>query len=217
MKIATIIPVWTETLDEMTLYFLRHNISLLNDDSEIYLMIPELLDISFYEQNLNDVTSFNIHYKRFEDKWFKSSQTYNELCFSNLIWTEFENFDYVLICHLDAYIFKPELKFWCEKGYDYIGAPWFNQEWLEWKPFVGNGGLSLRNPKIMKIIVDSDVITKNGLDKFNEDFCFSFIVSKIGKVPNHVEAAKFAWEASLDICKEITKNKLPFGIHGIKG
>ena len=52
---------------------------------------------------------------------------------------------------MDAWVFKDELQKWCNKGYDYIGAPWFedygsyekgNRLWR-----VGNGGLSLRKVK----------------------------------------------------------------------
>ena len=36
----------------------------------------------------------------------------------------FENFRYILIYQLDAWVFRDELDRWVSEGYDYIGAPW---------------------------------------------------------------------------------------------
>lgn len=54
----------------------------------------------------------------------------------------------MLIYQLDAWVFRDELLDWCNKGYDYIGAP-FYKNWGShdngdelWS--VGNGGFSLR-------------------------------------------------------------------------
>jgi hypothetical protein len=57
-------------------------------------------------------------------------------------------YKYILFYELDAWVFRDELQYWCNKGYDYIGAPWF--EGFD-RPIsdniigVGNGGFSLRN------------------------------------------------------------------------
>jgi hypothetical protein len=85
-------------------------------------------------------------------------------------YNRFIDCEYVLIYQLDAYVFRDELKEWCSKNYDYIGAPWilkpkyhnfFFWLFLKLKAFcyfiigrqckhlicgdkVGNGGFSLR-------------------------------------------------------------------------
>src|ERR1044071_9510110 len=70
----------------------------------------------------------------------------------------FEEYDYILIYQLDCLVFSNALEAWCHKGYDYIGAPWFERwhqlrsersaypdEIVEGFGAVGNGGFSLRN------------------------------------------------------------------------
>jgi hypothetical protein len=57
----------------------------------------------------------------------------------------------MLIYQLDAWVFKDDLMKWCNKGYDYIGAPWFEDfgSYEKGKKLwrVGNGGFSLRKIK----------------------------------------------------------------------
>jgi glycosyltransferase involved in cell wall biosynthesis len=62
----------------------------------------------------------------------------------------YADYDYMLICHLDAWIFKDDLRAWMAKGYDFVGAPLFLPDLGRGRflkrmaPFGGNGGLSLR-------------------------------------------------------------------------
>lgn len=63
-------------------------------------------------------------------------------------YADFLQFDFMLTYELDAYVFSDQLDYWCERGFDYIGAPWFvdygNTGAKElWR--VGNSGFSLRN------------------------------------------------------------------------
>lgn len=56
----------------------------------------------------------------------------------------------MLIYQLDAWVFRDELEQWCKKGYDYVGAPWFegyHKPESEKIIGVGNGGFSLRKIK----------------------------------------------------------------------
>ena len=59
----------------------------------------------------------------------------------------FADYQYMLIYQLDAWVFRDELDEWCNKGYDYIGAPWIEKDG-QGQPLelcgVGNGGFSLR-------------------------------------------------------------------------
>ena len=54
----------------------------------------------------------------------------------------------MLIYQLDACVFRDELKYWCEKKYDYIGAPIFwaynSNKFSNKVAGIGNGGFSLR-------------------------------------------------------------------------
>ncbi|MBP5515592.1 MAG: hypothetical protein J6X86_01460 [Bacteroidales bacterium] len=58
----------------------------------------------------------------------------------------FAEYEYMLVYQLDAWVFRDELDDWCNKGYDYIGAPWIEKDEngnIELAG-VGNGGFSLR-------------------------------------------------------------------------
>ena len=48
----------------------------------------------------------------------------SKLMMSEAFYSRFIEFDYILVTQLDTYIFRDELLYWCQKGYDYIGAPW---------------------------------------------------------------------------------------------
>lgn len=89
----------------------------------------------------------------FSINYFENIAAYNRLMLSGEFYHRFLNYKYMLIYQLDAYVFSDQLKYWCNKEYDYIGAPWFTDYLsvkdggLLWK--VGNGGLSLRKVSTM--------------------------------------------------------------------
>ena len=60
----------------------------------------------------------------------------------------FKDYAYILICQTDAWVFRDELDYWCNQGYDYIGAPIYfprsEQHFMDIFFGVGNGGFSLR-------------------------------------------------------------------------
>lgn len=110
-----------------------------------------------------------LRFEEFGDHYFRGISGYNRLMMSEEFYRRFIGYEYILIAQLDTYIFRDELKEWCDKGYDYIGAPWIVRpiyhlpplrftSWIK-KQFcnlfhlpnsqitnfkVGNGGLSLR-------------------------------------------------------------------------
>lgn len=91
---------------------------------------------------------------------------YNELLTSVEFWEKLQGYDRVLIFQHDSKI----LRDWTEKDnafleFNYIGSPWKFQE------HGGNGGLSFRNPKVMKSIIEKKAykFPEDG----NEDIYFS--------------------------------------------
>jgi hypothetical protein len=146
--------------------------------------------------------------KRFAKHYFESISGYNQLLLSKGFYTAFGLFDYMLIHQADVYLFKAELSLWCEKDYDYIGAPWFRPSKLNRNGLfnflqkiklafkknkiygnrynkVGNGGLSLRKiSTAIKVLeqTDKNIIlkyTKTQGDAFNEDIFWSLEAPKI--------------------------------------
>jgi hypothetical protein len=93
--------------------------------------------------------SVKIQYKYFPEKYFRNINGYNSLLLNRNFYLPFLEYEYMLIYQLDAFVFSDRLIEWCNKKYDYIGAPWL----IDNGPFigldfherpVGNGGFSLR-------------------------------------------------------------------------
>lgn len=122
----------------------------------VSIVCPNSLDISFYESIASKFRK-HIAIERFDERYFSGIQGYNKLMLSLEFYKRFKDFKYILLYQLDAWVFRDELNYWCQKGYDYVGAPWF-EEWHEASlnsPIigVGNGGFSLRRTQsLIKLI-----------------------------------------------------------------
>ena len=57
----------------------------------------------------------------FDAGYFDSTAHYSDLCFSEEFYLRFKDYEYMLICQTDAWVFRDELDYWCSLGYDYIG------------------------------------------------------------------------------------------------
>lgn len=101
---------------------------------DIYYVIPDCMDLSVYPQQM----SFNFH-----PGYFTSLESYSELCCCRKFYESFRDYDYMLICQPDCWVFRDELDSFCEMDFDYIGAPWPKMPGIP-EDGVGNGGLSLR-------------------------------------------------------------------------
>lgn len=118
---------------------------------DLCLITYEELDLTVYIRIAKEYSK-KITVKCFERHFFTSVAGYNKLCYNIDFYSAFYNYDYMLIYQLDAWVFRDELKMWCEKGYDYIGSPFFkdisskepNSLYTKEMLNVGNGGFSLR-------------------------------------------------------------------------
>lgn len=90
-------------------------------------------------------------FKIFGHHFFLGIGGYSRLLLSPKFYRSFINYDYILIHQTDAFVFKDELRAWCDSGVHYIGAPWFgnfsHEDESATLTGVGNGGFSLRNVK----------------------------------------------------------------------
>lgn len=96
---------------------------------------------------------------KFPDKYFGSADNHSKHLMSEELYRTFEDYEYLLIYHLDALVFSDDLLKWCDAGWDYIAPPWFPNQQTEWvkKPDVGNGGFSLRKIKsFLQLITTTD-------------------------------------------------------------
>jgi hypothetical protein len=156
----------------------------------------------------------------FDDSYFTSLNTYSELLLSYKFWKTFENYEYILIYQLDCLIFHPNILDWCNRGWDYIGAPW-SEGYREdgdklWA--VGNGGFSLRRvSKVLDVFRVLGCVEKIGFQGHEDTFWsqiapqhFPFLSYKVASLD---EAKYFSWETNISLMKRECKGKIPTGCH----
>ncbi len=115
-------------------------------------------DIAIVTHSGVDLAAFNdmaAEYKKpvkvelFDAHYFAGISGYNSLCMDKAFYERFvDSYEYMLIYQLDAWTFGDQLQDWCDKGYDYVGSPFFfydaDKHLTTSFVGVGNGGLSLR-------------------------------------------------------------------------
>jgi len=148
-------------------------------------MLPETTDLCIITSEANLHLS-NLFPKAFF-MWksgFMSTTRYNMLLTLPWFWEYFMDYDRVLIFQHDSIILRPGIEEFMP--YDYVGAPWTFQE------HGGNGGLSLRNPKVMHHVCQTFP-----WDGTNEDvyFCNKMKEKNIGNVAPRSVCEKFSVES----------------------
>ena len=191
----------------------------------VTLVCPEGLDIQSYLDLWPD-----LQVQRYAAEHFVSVQSYNDLVISSTFYLPFANqYEYLLIYQLDAFLLSNQILAFCDQGYDYYGAPWkigfpeyrfLLNHWpirINQKRFhVGNGGLSLRR---ISSTLDLLQRTEGHISKtfFMEDGFFGYW----GSVDRHfhacpaLTAAHFSLEMDPLYWIEQT-GVLPMGFHGFE-
>lgn len=234
MKRCVIIPVYT---DELNIDEKRSISRTLNvfESEEIVLITYKGLSLPNIDNLLSHHKNNRIEY--FGQWYFKNVNRYNQLMLSKGFYDRFRKYDYILICQLDVFIFSNQLDYWCNQGFDYVGAPLFNHNS---KDFGGcyNGGFSLRRISAFRDKYDSYGKWKRFLCKpssFSVFFFFKYLFSlvtyynirlqipktssgedliwsRLEKVPSFEKSAHFSFEKYPSYLHSIIK-KLPFGCH----
>ena len=151
-----VVPVYNEVPNELEKLSLKQLDIIIKDDIEICLVGPNRINFSSYVELFNNKPK----HENFDDKYFESNKSYSQLCLSYDFYKRFDNYEYMLIYQTDCWIFRNEIKKFCEMGYDYIGGPIYSpgSRWPSFKnsmrPVVGNGGLSLRKISMMLKLTD---------------------------------------------------------------
>jgi hypothetical protein len=142
-QVCIVIPVHKEKPDDHEIISLKrcHDVLKTHD---IFLLAPLGLDLTAYLQ-----ISRNFVVKYIAPQSLSSIKAYNKMKIDYDFYAMFKDYKYMLTYETDAYVFRDELSFWCNKGTDYVGAPWFTgyhqQEERAIITGVGNSGFSLRN------------------------------------------------------------------------
>lgn len=175
-RAVVVVPIYKTTLDEWEQVSLHRCVKVL-DAHPIVFVAPQSLATEPLQQQ------FGIgRVERFADSYFEGLSGYNRLMLSVEFYERFLDYEYLLICQTDAYVFSDELAAWCAKEWDYIGAPWipsakYNAWWRRAELFItqslgrllgrynsrsnyfrtGNGGFSLRKVAACLAVTRSDV------------------------------------------------------------
>jgi hypothetical protein len=146
MKIRIIIPVYKKILSIDEVRSLKQCFAVLNR-YPISLVTHRELDTNTY-LNIANETNVNIIFEYFNKSYFENIESYSRMLLSREFYLRFKDEDYILIYQTDAFVFRDELVGWCNRGFDYIGAPWFVRyglhENIKTLYKAGNGGVSLR-------------------------------------------------------------------------
>lgn len=178
----------------------------------------------------------------FDPDFFKGIKGYNRLMTAPDFYGAFADYEYMLVAQLDTYIFRDDLDDWCDRGYDYVGAPWLKRpvncyppmSWIkaidDWRRRrkglysktalygkVGNGGLSLRRIASHKRVCEQKAAELAALNEIGpkgqpEDV---FWAQQDGfTYPDAIEALGFAFDKYPAWCYDLTGHRLPMGCHG---
>lgn len=221
-NIVVVIPAYKTNLD------IDERISLLQVFSvlsayDITFVVPDGFDIS-YEEVIGKKYSIEF----FESDYFKSTKDYSRLCTSIDFYERFFKYDYMLIYQLDAFVFSDRMNEFCERGYDYFGAPVPKIYWGDLTSSVGNGGFSLRKiSKVKAILEHKDDINKY-ISEIKDD-CWKFslinnedeyilygakLFPEVGfRIPSIKEAFDFSIEYNIGGIYQNLEDHIPFGCH----
>lgn len=185
-----------------------------------------------------------ISFESFDDNYFTNIAGYNRLMMSTTLYKRFQEYKYILVAQLDTYIFNNDLLTFCDKGYDYIGAPWLRKKAYNIWPIsyfidqkqkrsnslgrpckqnlfnkIGNGGLSLRKVDshinaIEKYRDKKDIYLSNQGMPIYNEDVFFSLEIAEFKYPTVEEALKFSFDKYPAYCYELNNKELPFGCHG---
>ncbi len=154
-RICIVIPLYKKISDEREKASLKQGLSVFRD-YDIFVICPESFDETWLDEYKN--IHQRIRLKRFANDYFVSTKSYNLLMLNPEFYKKFSNYEFMLIYQTDAYVFRDELQYWCDKGFDFIGAPWFKNfdytgKETEFLPHAGNGSFCLRSIKKINLIM----------------------------------------------------------------
>lgn len=191
-----------------------------------FMAVGESLDISAFRRE-----DPALQFVRFPDTFFANWIEYNALLRSAFFYEAFREYAFMLIYQLDCYVFRDELREWCERGYDYLGAAWPHYEHVTSSrkkiarlPFIrllmkqtAQGGFSLRRIATLREASRRQAWTLRLFRALPEDVYWSTLGSRLHRrfrLPDLKDAMAFAFDASPAWCYEQTGDRLPFGCHG---
>ena len=202
-KCITVIPIYKDKPSEFDELSLKQYDKIMKGH-DVCIVHPQSLDVTKYMEYFK---SNNISEIGFDDHFFENIREYSQLCLDYDFYKTFEQYEYMLIYQPDCWVFNDTLNEWCDKGYDYVGAPIYSKlsRWASvlrgGRPAVGNGGLSLRKIETMMRITDRDgkVYERFKDIWYKVEYEDMFICEGVTQfmymnIPNYKEAEKFSYD-----------------------
>lgn len=210
-RCAIAIPCYKENLTNNEKIALVRCLAVLGN-YDIYIVCPEGIQADFF----SEVTGL----KYYSPDWFSDRMAYSDFMLAPDFYESFIDYEYVLIYQLDAFVFNDKLEYFCDCGYDYIGASWtpglvaVSEEDCR-VIHVGNGGFSLRRTRAFadwtRMHAQDILKVKETTNLRNEDAIISYL-DGISIAPVDV-ADEFAIE-DIRTMADIDTGKI-FGSHNI--
>lgn len=145
-SLAVVVNIFLETFEPNEKFSFYHNLKVLKN-RDVYLVGPKRLEN--YIINLSESIN-NCRYNIVDDFYFDNSHKGNSRLMMSLeFYKFFQNYEYILICHHDAFVFEDKLDYWMSLDLDVIGAPlfYYNEKELEHLRKGLSGGLCIRRVK----------------------------------------------------------------------
>lgn len=177
---------------------------------DVFWVVPESLEADYLDGR---------RIKRFQDSFFTNRKNNSKLMLDKTLYEALEEYEYVLFCQTDVFIFSDQLQEICEWGYDYIGAPTYEglHLFFNGKAVINvfNGGLSLRNTKAFSNWIDKDYKRISfSLNYHLEDTIITEFGAEYMRMPDNDTAVKFSINSNVEYCLKKLNGELPFGCHG---
>lgn len=239
MKIRVLIPVYRACPTDDERRAIANNVRMLAAHDVAYVA-PEGLDMRPYTELAPAAGVVRVG-----DEWLGSRNGiagYNAMMLSERFYRLSEAWDYILICHPDAWIFRDELAQWAARGYDCVAAPWMRRpvydlpvirHYMSWRQRsrhrrglkcradlygrIGNGGLSLR--RTAAFIEACRLYAGRAAEYlavrshfYNEDVFWATVPDRF-RYPDPTEALAFAFDTTPAYCFRLTGGRLPMGCH----
>ncbi len=176
LPVAIIIPVYKNEMTPFEVISFQQCFIVLRNHPIIFLC-PKNMELGSFHQDHKSKAKFLF----IDNDNLESIITYNRLMLSSWFYKLFMNYKYILIYQLDCFVFKDELMHWVEKGYSYIGAPWFlgnsSDDDVNELIGVGNGGFSLRKVKDCIKVLESNkkIISLTEFTRINKESKKSYV------------------------------------------
>lgn len=223
-----VIPIYKEELNCIDKLSLSRLNKIIGNKYDIYLVKPSGLITDEYYKLLDKSCVNEIE---FDKEYFESTSSYSQLCLQYSFYDKFSEYKYMYIYQTDCYLVYDNLEEWCNKEYDYVGAPIIATDagWKNWDnpnnyvPQVGNGGFSIRKIEVFKDLTDPNgefrkyyKITDELISKviYEDKYFCNDIYNYYDIVkPSWKEAIYFALDMNVDAIYSGGFTELPMCIH----